>query len=94
MPETLTATNAIDAGRSAIAVLHSLRTGDHLAAVQLAATLSDVEKGNLIGALAALANQLLNSMDDVLDYARAHGCGELSQTADDAMRVLAMGFAR
>jgi hypothetical protein len=82
----------MDAGRSAIAVIRAMRKGDTMAAIQLASTMDDAERGNLVGALAALANQLLNVLDDVTDYARSHGCPELTQTSDHVMAMLALGF--
>jgi hypothetical protein len=84
-----------DAGRSAVAVVKALRAGDAQAVIDLAATLNDVERANLCGSLAALANAALTTVDAVIAYVQDAGyCGELSghtsdQVLTNMMRELA-----
>jgi hypothetical protein len=74
---------ADDAARSAVAILRAYRKGDHMAAMDLASSLSPVEQGNLCGAMAAMANQLMNILDQVT-----------GNRADDVLTAIMVGFAR
>lgn len=61
-------------------------------AFELASTLDDEGKGNLLGALAGFANALLGAIDDILEYARNAGVTGLTQTADDVLAAMSVGF--
>jgi hypothetical protein len=83
----------MDAGRTAIALIRAFRHGDYLSGFELAGTLNDEEKGHLVGALLALANQALNACEDLSTYGRTHGISEMTATADMVLSQLALGFA-
>lgn len=84
--------DCLDAGRSAIAILRYMRSGNHQAAMDLTATLTPEEKAHLLGSMTALANAAFNCLDDVMTYSRTHGLTEMTATSADVLDQMAANF--
>jgi len=79
-------------GKTAVDITRALRRNDLATVNALTANLDASEQAALCGSLAALVNAALRCCDDICQYARSHGCAELSQTSDDVLAVMALNF--